>query len=101
MTSERNKAKRRQPWQFSVATLLLLMTMVAVAFGWWLDRQRLIGELRKAEAVAAERETRHARELSRMEARVKEVQGDLASKTAEAKVYLQTIEELAKKQMPE
>jgi len=96
MTSQHDKPKRWRPWQFSVSTLLLLTALVAVAVGWWLDRQRLKNEVRSAKAVAIERELLKAVELVRMKLLVSEVQADLLGKTKEAEVYLQTIEELAK-----
>ena len=42
MTSQHDKAQRWRPRQFSLSTLLLLITLVAVAVGWWADRRHLV-----------------------------------------------------------
>jgi len=36
-------------WQYSLKTYLLVIALVAMAIGWWTDRQRLQNELDKAE----------------------------------------------------
>ncbi len=41
-----NPKKRR--WQFSIRDICLLMVIVALASGWWVERSRLAAELASA-----------------------------------------------------
>ena len=108
MTSQHDKPKPQRRWQFRVSSLFLITALVAMAVGWWLDRQRLIVEIHAAEAEAKQRESLHLTELARKQTELArnqseafEIQAELRSKTAEAEVYLQTIAELADKLKPD
>jgi hypothetical protein len=54
MTTQHDKAKRWRPWQFSLAALLLLTALVAIAFGWWRLRYDL--QVREDTAIRELRE---------------------------------------------